>query len=182
MKKIYWFISFLFLFTFGVLNGFLRKQISFLLLGGSLVKDSIAFFENIDIFFGFFYPLIIVFFYFLITKITALLYDITIDKDLLFFILLSLFPLFVFQFVNLYYLYELDSITLNQINQTGTGYIIPSIDVKQSKKIINLLTLFPLAGIILYLYRKNIHFYTIIKIIVTPIIIYLCSYLIFYHV
>lgn len=68
MKKAYWFVSFLFLFTFGVLNGFLRRQLSFLLIGEEVIKDTLAFFENIDVLFGFLYPLLIVFFYFFILK------------------------------------------------------------------------------------------------------------------
>lgn len=113
---------------------------------------------------------------------TSSLYELKVDKDLVFYILFALFPLFVFQFINLYYLYELDSESVKQINKTGIGYIIPNISVMQSKKIIDLLTLLPFFGIIFYFYQRKVNFYTILKVVLTPIVIYYSFYLIIHYV
>lgn len=182
MKKIYWGVAILFLFTFGVLNGVLRRQVSFLLMGGSVIKDSLSFFDGLDFIFGVLYPVIIVFSYFFIVKISALLYDYSVEKEILFYILSFLFPLFVFQFINLYYLFDLSADTLKQINERGNGYIIPIIDVRQSKRIMNFLTLLPLVGVVSYLfYEKRVKIVDIIKIMVTPIFVFICIYLIVYY-
>lgn len=150
------------------------EQVAFLLIGGSAIKDSLSFFDGLDFSFGILYPIIIVFSYFFIVKISALLYNYSVGKEMLFYILSFLFPLFVFQFVNLYYLFDLSADTLKQINERGNGYIIPIIDVRQSKRIINFLTLLPLIGVVSYLfYEKRVRIVDITKIVVIPILVFI---------
>jgi len=162
----------LFLGIFGVVNGVVRQEL-FLALTSRHFKGNISNkLSYLDFAFGFINPFIIFIIFLALFKLSASLHQINSNDSFPKNIALGLIPLFSFQVINLWYIFEMSDFEMQEINKTGDGSIIPFIPISKSKLLANALLCVPFLTTFLDLSRRDEISYALsLRIIVTPVII-----------